>query len=61
LIASAVVIVVAVFLVVFTMARQRASREAQRRADSRKVRGRPQASRRPKERVPAGRRSNMLV
>jgi len=62
-IASAVALVVVAFLVVYSMARQRASREATRRSEARRVRNRPQSAQRPKARVPLGssRRSNLLL
>lgn len=60
-IASMLALVVLAFLVVYSVARSRVTKEAQRRSDARKVRNRPQSSRRAKERVPVGRRSNILV
>lgn len=60
-IASVLALVVLAFLVVYSVARSRVTKEAMRRAEARKVRGRPQSARRPKDRVPVGRRSNILV
>jgi hypothetical protein len=60
-IAGTLALVVLAFLVVYGVGRSRVAKEATRRAEARKGRNRPQNTRRPRERVSAGRRSNLLI